>query len=71
MQVWYHTRALGSCALSGPDGWGPDAMETCGSHLKSVCSTFSDHIRGSYRTILLTVESASRAVPREDAGARH
>ena len=34
MEVWYRTRALGSCVLSGPDGWGPDAMEACGSHLK-------------------------------------
>ena len=51
MEAWYHTRAPGSCVLSGPDGWGPDATEACGPHSRIVYSTCGDHIRGSYRTI--------------------
>ena len=51
MEAWYHTRAPGSCVLSGPDGWGPDATEACGPYSRIVYSTGCDHVRGSYRTI--------------------
>ena len=50
--VWKPGTILEHWYLIWSDGWGADAMEACGSHLRSFCSICSDCIRVAIGSII-------------------